>query len=110
MGRFEQHRGGTSRYGQVKVIVAPYSGIRCFRFVWNPIEAALPLSFMRAACLDGVKQALFKPLDDGRQIVFVQVTVVDGSYHEVDTDHQSLAVAAYLAVRDVLARAPLVTA
>jgi hypothetical protein len=58
--------------------------------------------------LDGVKQALFKPFDDGRQIAFVQVTVVDGSYHEVDTDRQSLAVAAYLAVRDALARATLV--
>ena len=109
-GRFKQHRDGTSRYAHVKVIVAPFSGIHCFRFVWNPIEAALPLSFMRAACLEGVKEALFKPLNDDRQVAFVQVTVIDGSYHDVDTDHHSVTAAAYLAVRDAFARATLVTA
>lgn len=107
-GRFKQQLAGTSRYGHVKVIVSPHSGIHCFRFAWAPIESALPLPFMRAACLDGVKQALNEPLEDGRQIVFVQVTVVDGSYHDVDTDQHSLAVAAFL-VRDALKRATLIT-
>ena len=65
---------------------------------------------MKDACLDGVKRALFEPVADGRRIAFVQVSIVDGSYHDRDTDQQSLGIAAYMAVRDALARVPLVSA
>jgi translation elongation factor EF-G len=47
-------------------------------------------------------------LADGRQIAFVQVTVVDGSYHEQDTDAQAQRIAASMAVQDALGRAALV--
>lgn len=107
-GRFSRYRGDLSRYGEVKVIVAPHPGIHCYRFAWAAPKDALPLPFMRGACLEGVKDALAMPLADGRQIAFVQVTVVDGSYHEQDTDAQALMIAASMAVQDALRRARLV--
>jgi len=107
-GRFIKYRDGVGRYAHVKVVVAPHPGIHCYRFVWEPLKASLPLSFMRGACLEGVKRALVEPLADGRQIAFVQVSIVDGSYHEQDTDEQAVGIAAFLAVQDALARASLV--
>jgi len=107
-GRYVQQRDGSGKYGHVKVIVSPHAGIHCFRFVWEPDESALPLSFMRAACFEGVRHALLKPLADGREIAFVQVSVIDGSYHHLDTDWRSLSAAAFLAVRNALERATLV--
>ena len=41
-----------------------------------------------AASLEGVKAALLEPFGDGGRVVHVQVSVVDGSYHETDTDQQ----------------------
>ena len=63
---------------------------------------------MRSACFEGVKTAVAEPLGDGRRIAFVEVTVVDGSYHELDTNEQSMRIAAYLAVRHALEHAQLV--
>jgi hypothetical protein len=109
-GRFVSHRYGISRYAHVKVVVARHPGIHCYRFTWRPADASLPLAFMKAACLEGVKRALVEPLADGRRIAFIEVSVVDGSYHDRDTDEQSMGIAAYMAVRDALARAPFVDA
>jgi elongation factor G len=109
-GRFIRHRSATSQYGHVRVIVSPHPGIHCYRFVWEPSDSSLPLPFMKATCYQGVKQALREPLKDGRQLVFVQVSVVDGSYHERDTDEQSVTIAAFMAVRDALERATLIDA
>jgi elongation factor G len=107
-GRYISHRDGVSRYGHVKVVVSPHPGIHCYRFVWEPLKTSLPLPFMRAACLEGVKRALVELLADGRQIAFVEVSIVDGSYHEHDTNEQAVVIAAFMAVRDALARATLV--
>jgi hypothetical protein len=90
-----------------EVVVAPHQGIHCYRFTWNPVEGSLPLSFMRAACFNGVQEALRQPLADGRQIAFIEVSILDGSYHDLDTDEQATAIAAALAVRDALTGAEL---
>lgn len=107
-GRYVSHRSSKSSYGHVEVVVAPHPGVHCYRFSWQPAAASLPLAFMRAACFEGVKSAVVEPLGDGRRIAFVEVTVVDGSYHELDTNEQSMRIAAYLAVRDALKQAQLV--
>ena len=108
-GRYVSHRGGSSMYGHVEVVVAPHPGIiHCYRFSWQPAAASLPLAFMRSACFEGAKTAVGEPLGDGRRIAFVEVTVVDGSYHELDTNEQSMRIAAYLAVRHALGQAQLV--
>lgn len=71
---------------------------------------ALPHAFMREACLAGVTRALREPLDDGRQVVFVEVSVENGSWHECDTDEDSMERASHLAVRDALRQARLAEA
>ena len=49
-----------------------------------------------------------EPLDDGRRIAFIEIAIVDGSYHEIDTDDRSVETAAFMAVRDAITRAALV--
>jgi elongation factor G len=107
-GRFIKQKGGDSRFAHVKLVVGPHPGIHCYRFIWRPENDSLPKSFMRAACLAGVKEALRKPLRDGRRIAFVEVAIVDGSWHEQDTDEMSLQIATYMAMQDALNKAHLV--
>jgi len=107
-GLFKRQTGGRGKYGHVRLTVGPHPGIHGYRFVWpTPATTALPQTFMREACLRGVTRAVREPLDDGRQIVCVEVTVTDGSYHEHDTDEDSVERASYLAVRDALRKARL---
>ena len=97
-----------SKYGHIKLTVAPHPGVHCFRFVWRPEPGSLPKGFMRDATLAGVKHALLEVKFRDLQIAFVQVTVVDGSYHDVDTDWTAVKTASSMAVQDALSRAKLV--
>jgi translation elongation factor EF-G len=63
---------------------------------------------MKRAALEGVKEALLESLPRGGRVSRLRVCVVDGSYHESDSDEQSVRIAAALAVREALARATLV--
>jgi elongation factor G len=108
-GKYVRNLRGVGKYAHVRVVVGPHPGIRCYRFTWRPLKASLPLPFMRAACLGGVRDALLEPVGDGRRIAFVEVSIVDGSYHDRETDEQSVRTAAYLAVKDALTRAKLIS-
>ena len=105
-GRFIDQRH--SKYGDIRVTVAPHPGVHCFRFVWRPEPGALPEQFMREAALAGVKHRLLETKFRDLQIAFVQVAIVNGSYHDVDTDYGAVATAASLAVESALSRAKLV--
>jgi len=65
---------------------------------------------MKRAALAGVKEALVEPLPRGERVSCLRVSVVDGSYHETDSDEQSVRIAAAMAVRDALSRATFVKA
>jgi elongation factor G len=108
-GKYVRNLQGVGKYAHVRVVVAPHPGIRCYRFTWRPPKASLPLPFMRAACLAGVRHALLEPVADGRRIAFVEVSIIEGSYHDRDTDEQSVRTAAYLAVKDALTRSRLIS-
>jgi|RhiMetdeSRZDD1v2_1073273.scaffolds.fasta_scaffold224044_4 translation elongation factor EF-G len=108
-GKLIQNLHGVGKYAHVRVVVGPHPGIRCYRFTWRPLQASLPLPFMRAACLSGVRDALLEPVGAGQRIAFVEVSIVDGSYHDRETDEQSVRTAAYLAVKDALTRCRLIS-
>ena len=76
-------------------------------FTWRPKAGALPLDFMKAACLSGMKQFVTNPLPDGRRIAFIEVTVVDGSYHDIDTNAQAVSSAMVIALQDEISKALL---
>ena len=107
-GRFVHQRHGEGKFGEIKLMVTPYTGLHCFRFVWAPERNALPKAFMRDAALAGVKHALLETKFRDLQIAFVQVAVIDGSYHDIDTDENAVATAASMAVQDALSRAKMV--
>ena len=105
-GRYSDYRA--SKFGEIKVTVAPHSGVRCYRLQWKPLPESLPKPFMKSASFEGIKEALLRPLSDGRQIAFIEVSVVDGSYHDVDTDYLAVKIAASMAVQDALRHATLI--
>ena len=107
-GRYVRAGSGPGSYGHIRVTLYPHGGARPYRFEWQVPQGALPPTYMKSAALEGVKQALVEPLPRGGRVSRLRVCVVDGSYHETDSDEQSVRIAAALAVRDALARATLI--
>lgn len=98
---------GHHKYAHVKVVLEPESAPASFTFGWEAFEV-LPFPWAKDACLAGVKAALSEPLPGGERVVLVRVSVVSGSYHDADTDEESVRTAARIAVRRALSNATLV--
>ncbi len=109
-GRYLRTGRGPGSYGHIRVTLYPHRGARPYRFEWQVPRGALPPAYMKRAALAGVKEALVEPLPRGERVSCLRVSVVDGSYHETDSDEQSVRIAAAMAVRDALSRATFVKA
>lgn len=95
------------KYAHVKVVLEPASGPASFIFGWEAFDV-FPFPWAKDASLAGVKAALSEPLPGGDRIVLVRVSVVGGSFHDTDTDEESVRTAARLAVRRALSNATFV--
>ena len=103
-GRYVNQRD--QKYGHIRLVIAP-GATDDNAFEWNASNDALPYPFMKDACREGIRNALERY---PRKLVRLQITVVDGSYHDVDTDAAAVSVAAMLAVDSALSRAEMIKA
>jgi elongation factor G len=57
------------------------------------------------ACINGIQEAVLNGIIAGYPVVDLHVEVVDGSYHEVDSNEQAFKMAAIFAMKDALKKA-----
>jgi elongation factor G len=99
--RFVKQTGGRGQFAHVKLTVAPAEE----SVIENRIVGgAIPREYIPAVEA-GVRDALEEGPVKGYQVVNVKVTLVDGSFHEVDSSELAFRTAARMAVRTALARA-----
>ncbi len=103
-GRFIRQTGGRGQYGHVKLRVAPLPPGSGFRFENAVVGGVIPKEFMPAV-QKGVEEALEAGVLAGYPVSDVQVTVFDGSYHEVDSSEMAFKVAASMAFRQAAEKA-----
>jgi len=103
-GRFIRQTGGHGQYGVVELEVAPRERGAGFQFVDKIIGAAIPREFI-SPVEQGVKEALETGVLANYPVVDVEVTLVDGSYHPVDSSELAFRMAGSMAVRQALSRA-----
>jgi elongation factor G len=102
-GRHKKQSGGHGQFGDVIIEVRPLSRGEGFRFEEKIHGGAIPKQYIPAV-EDGVKEAMAKgPL--GFQVVDCAVTLIDGSYHSVDSSELAFRLAGRLAMHDALAAA-----
>ncbi|MCL2707249.1 MAG: elongation factor G [Dehalococcoidia bacterium] len=99
-GRFVRQSGGRGQYGHVVVEFAPNTG-KGFEFVDNIRGGALPREFIKAAG-EGIKEAMETGGLAGYQVVDVKATIVDGSFHEVDSSDMAFKMAGSIALKSGL--------
>ena len=92
-GKYIRQSGGRGQYGHVWLKIKPKERGEGFEFINKIKGGTIPQEFIPAV-QKGVKEATDKGVIAGYQMVDVEVTLYDGSYHEVDSSEIAFKIAA----------------
>ena len=97
-GRFIRQSGGRGQYGHCWLEIEPQKMGKGFEFVDAVKQGRIPKEFI-PAIEKGVREALDGGALAGFPLVDLKVTVVDGSFHEVDSSEIAFKIAGAMALR-----------
>ena len=103
-GRFIRQTGGRGQYGDVVLELEPAGRGEGLVFETDVSGSDVPKEY-HAAVARGVREAMESGPVAGYLLVDVKVTLVGGSYHEVDSSDLAFEIAGSMALRDGVARA-----
>ncbi len=91
--KHKKQSGGRGQYGHVHFKMSPLPRGKGFEFVNAIVGGVVPGRFIPAV-EKGIIETMQKGVLSGNQVVDVQVTLFDGTYHDVDSDEMSFKLAA----------------
>jgi len=103
-GKFIRQSGGRGQYGHVVLELEPNEPGAGFAFESKIIGGAVPREYW-SAVEQGVKEAMLNGVIAGYPMVDVKVTLVDGSYHEVDSSEMAFKIAGSIGFKEGAAKA-----
>ena len=103
-GRFVRQSGGRGQYGHVYISVEPNEPGKGYEFENKTVGGSIPKEFVPAVD-EGIKEALEGGIVAGFPMVDVRVQLIDGSYHDVDSNEGAFKIAGSMAVREAARRA-----
>ena len=103
-GRFVRQTGGHGQYGHVIIELEPMERGGGFEFINRIRGVAIPKQFIPSVEV-GIKEAMETGVIAGYPMIDVKVTLVDGSYHEVDSSELSFRVAGSMAFKNGVRKA-----
>ncbi len=104
VGRFIRQTGGKGQFGHAEVDVRPGERGTGFVFEDKITQGRIPREYIPAV-EKGVREALQSGVVAGYPVVDIIVTLVDGSYHQVDSSEMAFQVAGSMAVKDGMHKA-----
>ncbi len=104
VGRFIRQSGGKGQFGHAEVDVRPGERGSGFIFEDKITQGRIPREFIPAV-EKGVREALQTGVVAGYPVIDITVTLVDGSYHAVDSSEMAFQVAGSMAVKDGMHKA-----
>ncbi len=103
-GRFIRQSGGKGQYGHVWLEIEPKKLGEGFEFVNKIVGGAIPKDFI-PSIKEGVEEALQNGVLGGYKVIDIKVTLLDGSFHEVDSSEMAFKIAASIAFKDAMKKA-----
>lgn len=103
-GKFKRQSGGRGQYGDVWIEINPLERGKGFEFVDKIFGGAIPRNYIPSV-EKGVSQACLEGAVAGYPIEDIRVTLVDGSYHEVDSSDMAFQIAGAMALRKAILEA-----
>jgi len=100
---YKKQSGGRGKFGHVELTVEPAPG-EGFVFEDKITGGSIPRQFIKPT-MEGVRDAMQRGFLAGYEMVDVKVTLLFGSYHEVDSDEISFKLAGSFAFQDAVKKA-----
>ena len=103
-GKFIRQSGGKGQYGHVVIEVEPAEAGSGFEFGSKIVGGTIPKEFIPPA-EQGMKEACESGILAGYPVIDLKVTLVDGSYHDVDSSEIAFKIAGSMAMREGVLKA-----
>ena len=103
-GKFIRQSGGKGQYGHACIKVYPNEKGKGVEVVDEIVGGAIPKEFIPKV-IDGIEEAIKGGVYAGYQVIDIKVEVVDGSFHEVDSNELAFRMAGIFALKDAFKKA-----
>jgi elongation factor G len=103
-GRFVRQTGGRGQYGHVYIDVEPAEPGEGYEFIDRITGGAIPKEFIPPVDL-GIQEAMESGVLAGYPVVDVRISLIDGSFHDVDSSEMAFKVAGSMAFKAAMQRA-----
>jgi len=98
-GKFIRQSGGKGQYGHVVISLEPAEPGSGFKFVSKIVGGTVPKEYIGPA-EQGMKEACESGILAGYPLIDIKATLIDGSYHEVDSSEMAFKIAGSIAMKD----------
>jgi elongation factor G len=105
--KYIKQTGGRGQYGHVVLTVEPSESGKGLEFVNKVVGGAIPKEYI-PAIEKGVRERMENGVIAGYPLRDIKVTVIDGSYHEVDSNEMAFKIAASMGFSDACKKADAV--
>lgn len=103
-GKFIKQTGGRGQYGHVFIMVEPLEAGKGFEFENKIVGGTIPKEYIPAV-EKGIKEAADRGILAGYPVVDFKATLLDGSYHEVDSSEMAFKIAGSMAFKEAVKNA-----
>jgi elongation factor G len=103
-GRFIRQTGGSGQYGHCWISMEPVASGTGFVFENKVVGGSIPKEYI-PAIEKGIREALATGVLAGYPVVDIKVQLLEGSYHEVDSNENAFKQAGILAFKEAMKKA-----
>jgi elongation factor G len=100
-GKFVRQSGGRGQYGDAIIDMEPNEEGKGYEFVDATVGGSIPKEYIPSVD-KGIQEALESGVIAGYPVQDIKVTLVDGSYHEVDSSEAAFKIAGSMAIKKAL--------
>ena len=103
-GKFIRQSGGRGQYGHACVKVTPNEKGKGIEILNEIVGGSIPREYIPAV-INGIEEACRGGVYAGYQVIDVKIEIVDGSFHEVDSNELAFKMAGIFALKDAFKKA-----
>ncbi|MBW4551656.1 MAG: elongation factor G [Aphanocapsa sp. GSE-SYN-MK-11-07L] len=103
-GKFIRQSGGKGQYGHVVIELTPGDPGSGFEFVSKIVGGTVPKEYVGPA-EQGMKEACESGILAGYPVIDLKATLIDGSYHDVDSSEMAFKIAGSMAIKEAVMKA-----
>jgi elongation factor G len=103
-GKFVRQTGGKGQYGHAVINLEPTKPGEGYEFLDKIVGGKIPKEYVPSIDV-GIQEAMDSGILAGYPVVDVRITLVDGSYHDVDSSEMAFKIAGSMAFKEAMKRA-----